>query len=722
MRNGKSIILENDKFRLVLSSECVAESLVLKSSNTECICKEASLPFFSLTEDRPFNNEIKLAHPTCRMTFDANRIREKNGRLIVGFDTVDFEAVIDVRIASSYIGFELSDFIVRPDSFGLGVVPIIPPVAEFNLVQIPTPEREHFGEWLNVTWDNEVAVNILSTSPYSYVSSDKQSNCRRMFGRTLRDVKLKGAGIALIVSETNNLFDAIDAVEKDYGLPRGVESRRSPFLNRSYYWSNGITPKTVDKHIEYAKKGGFKFMSFYYSCILKEIGEYKSVGEYGSYREEYPNGKEDLIKMLEKVKAAGIIPGLHVLHTHIGLRTHYLTPKADPRLNLVRHFTLARPLSKDDAVIYVEECPEGAPLYEKMRVLAFMGELIQYDSFSAERPYCFRGCKRGFNDTGVREHEAGTIGGILDVSEFCANSAYINQKTSLQDEIADGIAELYNTGFEFIYFDGSEGTSPPFDVNVGLAQWRVYKKLLNTPIFCEGAAKSHFSWHMLSGGNAFDAWSPDCFKEMVAKHPFAEAPIIKKDFTRLNFGWWKHMEGQRADVLEYGTALAAAWDCPGAFLASLDRLNRIPRTDDILETLRRWEDARATGFVTEEIKERLKDTEQEHTLLIDENGKYELVDCKHIKDAFGGDNRATVFVFERKNTACAVCWHNTGGCEITLPLSAKQVKYVSDFGKDEIPMVRTKDGLVLPIAEKRYLITDATPEVLINAFRKASLH
>lgn len=35
MRNGKSIILENDKFRLVLSSECVAESLVLKSSNTE---------------------------------------------------------------------------------------------------------------------------------------------------------------------------------------------------------------------------------------------------------------------------------------------------------------------------------------------------------------------------------------------------------------------------------------------------------------------------------------------------------------------------------------------------------------------------------------------------------------------------------------------------------------------------------------------------------------
>ena len=110
--------------------------------------------------------------------------------------------------------------------------------------------------------------------------------------------------------------------------------------------------------------------------------------------------------------------GLHFLHTHIGKYTKYITPVADHRLNLTRYFTLAKPLSEDDTVIYVEENPEDSVIFEKCRVLKFGGELIHYESYSVEPPYCFKGCVRGHWNTNVTKHNLGEIGGILDISEY----------------------------------------------------------------------------------------------------------------------------------------------------------------------------------------------------------------------------------------------------------------------------------------------------------------
>ena len=714
-----NIVLENEVFRLVLNESCQAESLVLKSSGEECIYKRTLLPFFSITEERPYNNEIKLAHPNKRTTFGANRVRMEGDRLIVGFDLIQFEAAVEVKVAPRYMVFTLKEFVLRPDSFGLGVVPILPPVYEFRAVQLPLVNREKFGEWLNVLWDDEVAVNVLAASAYPRIDSEKRPDHRILYGETLRDVKLFDEGVALIVSESDKLLDSLDSFERDLGLPLGVESRRSPLINRSYYWSSNITPENVDEHIKYALAGGFKFISVYYSSIMREEGAFRCTGEYGDYRPEYPRGREDLVEMLAKIKAAGIIPGLHVLHTHIGLRTRYLTPKADHRLNLTRHFTLARDIAEGDTDIYVEECPAGSPTYEKTSVLKMRGELIRYKSYTTEPPYRFVGCERGYNDTVALSHEMGTIGGILDISEFCANSAYIDQRTGLQDEIADAIADVYNAGFEFMYFDGSEGTNAPFDIYVALAQWRVYKKLLKKPIFCEGAAKSHFSWHMLSGGNAFDLWQPSVFKKMIAEHPFREAPQMACDLTRLNFGWWGHLPGPRADIFEYGTALGAAWDCPGSFSSSLETFKSDPRSADILETLRRWETARAEGFVTDEVKEELRHTEREHTLLIDERGALELAVWTEVESVAGTESSITAFILERAGKRVAVLWDNKGDSQLALADALGNVSYVRDLGGKEIETVKADGELIIPVGEKRYLITDADADALAAALKGA---
>lgn len=74
----------------------------------------------------------------------------------------------------------------------------------------------------------------------------------------------------MIVSDPDNLLDHIAQVEEDFNLPKGVESRRSVFINASYYWTANVNPNNVDQHIKYAKMGGFRLMNIYYP-VLKVV-------------------------------------------------------------------------------------------------------------------------------------------------------------------------------------------------------------------------------------------------------------------------------------------------------------------------------------------------------------------------------------------------------------------------------------------------------------------
>lgn len=710
------IIIENSRLRLTVGSDCIVKSLINKNNGEECLALDQEISLFSVTQKRPYNNEVKLVYCNKHTTYQANRLRREGDCLIIGFDIAPYEAVVQIKEAPDYISFTLKDFIVHPTDYDyLMFSP--PPVEEFRLLQLPIRHRKQFGEWLNVCWDDTTAVNVLSTSAHARIDSEKRKDCRILTADAVRDVKLHGCGAALIVSDTDKLLDCVASVEEDYDLPRGVKSRRDPILNASIYWTGNITPQNVDEHIRYAKAGGFRLMLIYYKALFREEVFYTSLGDY-DYKSEYPNGAADLKAMLDKIRAAGITPGFHILHTHIGIKSRYVTPVADPRLNLTRHFTLAKPLGKDDTVIYVQQDPTNTVMHERCRVLKFDGELIYYDSYSNEYPYCFTGCKRGHFDTYVTEHAAGTIGGILDISEFGANSVYLDQHSDLQDEIAAKIGEAYNCGFGFVYFDGSEGTNPPFEFHVPNAQHRIYKSFNKAPLFCEGAAKSHFGWHMLSGANAFDVFPTNVFKEKIVEFPVHAAQHMRGSFTRVNFGWWSFRKDTQPDIFEFGTSRAAAWDCPATMQAKGNNFQDNPRTDDILEVMRRWEDVRAKNWLTDAQKEMLKDKVQEHTLLINEDGEYELVPYTQIKSC-SEDIRA--FFFERKSKNYIVCWHATGCGKLKLALPAEQVCYEKEPGGEAVSFECGMNEITIPVAGKSYLSTVLPKEVFLEIFQNAQL-
>lgn len=726
------IIIENDLLRLVVGGDCIAKSLTFKANGEECLAEGIQLPLFTVTQERPFNNEIKLAYPCKHMTFYGNRIRREDDKLIVGFNLIHYEAVLKITEAPQYIGVSLEKFQNYEDGpTGYGFLCMdAPPAVEFRLMQLAVKSRENFGDLLNVNWDEKAAINLLATAPETLVNAETRGDYRVMFADVSKDRDLMGPGAALIVNAPENLLDSIAAVEEDYDLPRGVESRRRKELNASIYQVMDLNPSNVDEHIRYAKAGGFRMMLLYYTCMYNEKNLYELTGEY-KFNEHYPNGRDDLVAVLEKIKAAGITPGLHFLHTHIGISTAYVTPVADHRLNLKRHFTLAKPLGMDDTTIYVEQNPKNSPMAHGIRgkdrkydcrVLQFDGELITYEGYTTEPPYCFTGCTRGHWGTYVKEHPMGQIGGVLDVSEYGAVSVYLDQDSSLADEIYTKLADTYNCGFRFIYFDGSEGTNLPYAYHIPNAQYRVYKKLIDKPLFTEGAAKAHFSWHMLSGGNAFDIFDPSIFKEMIKAHPAAEAPICKKDFTRCNFGWWGFYGARtQADMFEFGTSRAAAWDCPATLQAGMAKFKEAPRFADVFEVLRRWEEARATGWLTQAQKEELKNLEQEHTLLINEQKEFELVPYFQIKGAASGHEFITAYSFTRNGESYVVYWHHNDSVTLHVPVEGKDIQLVEELFEEPLPFEAADGCVKLPADKKRYVKSKLPVEELIAAFQKATV-
>ena len=535
-------------------------------------------------------------------------------------------------------------------------------------------------------------------------------------------------GVAVIAAGAGKyaFLAQVEAMENDYDLPRGVESRRNPLLNASIYWMSDLSVHNVDEHVANMKKGGFRMALIYCSGMFLNERAYTHYGNYDLNTERFPNGYDDLRAVLAKIRAAGVTPGFHTLQTFIGFKSRYVTPEADPRLNVKRYFTLERPLPADGATcdVYVTQNPVDAPMHPMCRILKFGTELMRYEGYTTTPPYRFTGVERGHFGTKVKEHGRGYTGGILDVCECTATSCCIDQNTSLQDEIADKIVKVYDCGMEFLYFDGSEDVNAPCNVNISLSQWKVARRCGKMPLFTEGCAKTHFGWHLQSGANAFDVFPPEVFKEKIIEYPYRAAQRLAKDFTRVDFGWWgiraktPKSIGTQPDMWEYGTSKAAAFDCPATMQMNLHRVRANGRMDDLFETVRRWEDVRAKKWLTPEQKEMLKDPKREfHLYLPSASAKdtarqanyhlpstnYQLVEWNQLDVAGGKWTDVRAFLFECNGKRIVAYWHT--------------------HDRARLVFAQPLDGTAsLDTAGVKYFETALSAEAVRAAFASASIH
>ena len=717
-----AIVLENAEMRLLIGSNATARSLIHKPTGQECLATNTGATMFNLTQYRPYDNELQLAYPAKITQFPADHVRRDGDRLIASFALVGYEAAIGVKITDAYIAFRLESLTFN------GYTPIRPkrphPIDETVFVQLPVRSRKNFGEWLNVMWDEDVAVNLLATNLETQIEAQPRDEYQLFQAGTVGKIRLLGAGAALIATRTPQLLDRIASVEEDFDLPRGVESRRSKEYRYSYYQTGEMTPQDVDKQVKFAKMGGFRTMLIITDAFSKTWGHLP-------WLPEYPRGMADLQEVTSKIRDAGIIPGLHVLHTMAGTSDAYVTPKPDPRLSLQQTYTLAEDIDATATVVPVEENPQLCPIAGGMRILRVQNELIRYERYTSAAPYRFEGCERGLFGTQAALHEVSSRVGLLNM--YNANNVRFSEDTSIQAEVAERLQGIYEqAGFKFIYFDGSEQLPGPYWYTVARAQKLVWDGLQPKPLLGEGSCKSHFSWHMLTRGNAFDTAKPEEIKAAIRAYPATEIHRVVKDFTSINFGWigyWPPSDetmGTQPDMLEYATSVAAAWDCPislerGSHAELTSALEAHPRTSDNLEVIRRWEDVRAQDWLTQEQKLSLRNLDQEHTLLLDERGQFMLLPYEQIENVAGAKLPGRAFSFERNGNIWAVYWHTSGEGLLELPIEAKALTLMQELGRP-LAVKKSRRGLELPLGERRYLKFDKlTRQEVIAAFQNAKI-
>jgi hypothetical protein len=716
--HADDIVLENAEMRLVISSSGTARSLIHKASGQECLVRDVDAPMFTLTQDRPYDNELQLAYPAEVTHFPAAQVKRDGDNLLVEFNLIGYSASITVKITDAYIAFRLEKLTYH--GYTSLRTKRKTPVDETLFMQLPVRTRKNFGEWLNVMWDEDVAVNLLATDPYARIRAKERQGCHLFQAGTDNDVQLEGVGAALITTTTPHLLDCIARVEEDYGLPQGVKSRRSREYGYSYYEASTITPQDAARHIQYAKQCGLHAMDVSYLAFASSAGHFP-------WRPEYPNRMDDLKKVVAQIKDADILPGIHIHYNKTHKQDAYVTPKPDPRLNLVENFSLAESINEAATVISVEENPRRCTLDDERRILKIQNELVTYERYTTEPPYQFENCKRGALGTHASSHERSSRVGLLDVDTWPVFVRF-TQNTTIQDEVAERLKDIYEqAGFEFVYYDGAEDVPPPYWYAVSRAQWIVGKKLQPQPLFAEGACKSHFSWHILTRGNAFDVFKPEVMKAATRAYPAAEIKRAANDFTSINFGWigyWvpgKDTIGTQPDMLEYVISRAAAWDCPIAIQSDLQAMDAHPRTPDNLEVIRRWEDARAQKWLTQEQKMALRNLEQEHILLVDERGQFVLVPCIQIEKVAGTDTPARAFVFEYQASTWATYWHTAGEGVLQVALPSKQIVVMKDLGK-LLPVEASGKHTKLPLGERRFVqFHNVTRQEAITVFQNATI-
>ncbi len=173
-------------------------------------------------------------------------------------------------------------------------------------------------------------------------------------------------------------------------------------------------------------------------------------------------------------------------------------------------------------------------------------------------------------------------------------------------------------------------------------------------------------------------------------------------------------------MLEYITSRAAGWNSIISLIGNLDQLKAHPRTGDNLEVIRRWEEVREKDILTAEQKRELRESGQEHILLVNENGDYELVPYQQITDLADGSQEIRAFIFERNSKIWVVYWHISGESNILLPVNYENIKLFEELGK-EIPVEENGNGINLPVGNRKYAQFDLPREKVIEIFSQAVL-
>ena len=419
-----------------------------------------------------------------------------------------------------------------------------------------------------------------------------------------------------------------DAAYPPIGGPWALDT---PGNRGSYLFDFGsLTEATVDKWIELVHQLGFNQIDFHTGSSLR-------FGDCLPNPKLFPNGRDSVKAVIDKLHAAGIAAGLHTYAFFIAKDTPYVTPIPDPRLGKDATYTLAAALDAAVTEVPVNESTADVSLVtgffaRNSVTLQIDNELIVFSGVSKEAPFTFTGCTRGALGTQAAPHAAGAP--VHKLKEcfglFCPDA-----ESTLLAEVAANTADTFNAcGFDMIYLDALDGE----DILGGRENsWHYGSKFvyeivnrLNRPALFEMSTFHHHLWCVRARMGAWDH-PARAHKRFIDLHCAANNEGAG-NYLPMNLGWWA--------VKNWQDGTAAVWSEPtypddieyllckalgnGMSLSLMgvnpDNIGSMPLYQRLMPLFKRYEDLRHAGTVPESIKAKLRTPREEFVLETAEDG------------------------------------------------------------------------------------------------------
>ncbi|MGD1101048.1 MAG: hypothetical protein ABSA59_03190 [Terriglobia bacterium] len=593
-----AVVLENDLTRYVIGADGRNHGFVDKRTGRDYCRHEPFTAFLSLKKGGQ-------AYPPSHCEQSAGKI------------TTEFaEARVTVT----------TRVVVRPRYFTLEVTSVEGVgVEELTLSDLRLNISQHLGKIANVAWDGEFAAAVMALNLQVNAGGKCDAGFRcegqaRLWSACYPKFGLQGAKIGLLGCPTAELRRVIQEMLLRDGFVHselgGAWALDAPETNYSYLFADP-SEADVDEWITLARLGGFK------EVLVSEIGPY---GHYHPHPAKYPHGLDGVKRVVDRIHAAGLKAGWHMLAFGIAKNDPWVRPVPDPHLAVRSTLTLAAPVSAEATFVPTVECPQDLPVHAGywfrggMDVLVEK-EILTYQGLQTSPPFGLTGCRRGAHGTASSAHARGaTLGNLQEVFDL-----YVPDPNSgLMEDMEQRLADIIRTcGFDKVYFDGLDGA----DVFAG-SDWSWYYgpkfalevfRRAQSPLQVEASAWYHHTWHITSRLGAWDHPVRDP-KRFIDLHVDGNAGL--GDLLHTQLGWWalQNYKGRlgvaaTSDVIEYLGAKCLANNMAFSLeeITPADLRNN-PNWARLLPILGKYEALRLGGGASEAVKARLRLPGEEFTL------------------------------------------------------------------------------------------------------------
>lgn len=425
-------------------------------------------------------------------------------------------------------------------------VPDVANLTFFNLLPVPV---KYQGAMANMLSDDSDAVCLRGYElPVEMAVGGIPPGLRVS---TTAEHGLTGWRAGLAAGPKSEMPAMLREMAADAGVP--ISKLGGPWslgaeANRGSYLFADLSLASVDDWIELARRGGFTHIHIH--------GWWSTLGHYGVNPSLFPNGLADMKEAVAKIHAAGLKAGIHTLTACIDPRDAWVTPEASPDLIASASYTLARPMTPADTVIYVNEKPavnhDVVFTYTSNgNAIRIGSEIVQYSEVVSEPPYAFAKCNRGAFKTRPAAHAAGDQADYLQQRYI---AFYPKPESPLANELADCIAKVFNTcQLDQIYFDGSEGMMSRYGID--FMRHAIFKRLRGD-VLVEASAHGAHNWWFHSRLGAWDhpVWAAKRFQDL---HIASASKSRDADLLEPQMGWWAprkaspQARGHFLDEMEY---------------------------------------------------------------------------------------------------------------------------------------------------------------------------